>query len=436
LVHDKGLPAELETVVLNLWTLRILQLENKIGGNQGYESQSEVYSATDDSGSGSEAVTLRTRIRDKKLRRTPTLIDSVALCYLGIITLRLPITPGDLHSWLTNDNLPYMRAIRLVPPAMREKLPASYHSILEPRVTLSYERFYSVLNDLKYSYHKEYGIVWPSLNHPLLLFRILKDLALPLELYDATIRLAKYLGFDFTFPTDTQARLGVRHLPEAQLIACLVVSVKLFYPFDGVQRFPRTLSEPSTVAMDWERWHHQLSAANPKTRSGIRMYTSEELLHLQEKDAFSMSTEQMDQYLAWYQDSFIDETMDDHSADSVYRNALYELFPVDDDPTSKWTLDLPRSLSHQEKMEIVKSVHTAQKPQVVVNESNDSPEISRPGSKYSYYKSIEDLPPQARHFYEAAARIAGLSLEMLVWSVFFAERRLSKWQTLQRKQVD
>lgn len=422
--------------MLDLWSLRILQLENKISSSQGYDSQSEVHSATEDSESESETGLLRHRIRDTKLRRTPTLIDTLALCYLGIIALRLPVTPGDIRSWLSNEKLAYMRAIRLVPPAMREKLPANYHAILDPRNILSFERFYSVINDLKFSLQKEFGIVWPSLNHPLLLFRFLKDLALPLELYDATIQLAQYLNYDFTFPTDTQTRLGVRHLPEAQLAACLVVCVKLFYPFDDTQRCPKTSSEPAAIAIDWDHWSMQISSSNPRTRSGIRMYTTEELMNLQEKEALSMSGEQLDQYLAWYQDSFIEDTNDDHRADSVYRNALYELFPVDKDPSSKWANELPEDISQQEKVDIVKAVHSTQKPQHIVRERGDTLDIARPGTKYTYYRGVEDLPKHAKRFYEEVAKLIGLSLDMLLLSVFFTEKKIAKWQVLQRQQAD
>lgn len=363
-------------------------------------------------------------------------MDNLALCYLGIITLRLPVTPGDIRSWVSNEKLAYMRAIKLVPPEMRAKLPANYRAILDPRTILSYERFYSVVNNLKFSLHKEYGVVWPSLNHPLLLFRLLKELALPLELYDATIRLARYLGLDFTFPTDTQSRLGVRHFPEAQVVGCLAVCVKLFYPFDNTERYPKTPSEPAVVAMDWDYWTKQISAANPLTRSGIRMYTPEELMNLQEKDAFSMSGEQLDQYLDWYQDNFIEDTIDGHSADSIYRNALYDLFPVDKDPASKWANDLPENISHQEMLDIVKAVHGAQKPQPVIRERDEIVDIARPGSRYRYYRNVEDLPERARPFFKEAARLMGLSLDMLVLSVFFTEKKVEKWQVEKRRQAD
>jgi RNA polymerase I-specific transcription initiation factor RRN7 len=166
------------------------------------------------------------------------------------------------------------------------------------------------------------------------------------------------------------------------------------------------------------------------------MYTTEELMNLQERDALSMSGEQLDQYLAWYQDSFIGDTNDDHSADSVYRNALYELFPVDKDPSSKWANEFPEDISHPEKLDIIKAVHSAQKPQPIVREKDDTLDIGRPGTRYNYYRRVEDLPEHAKRFYEEVARLLGLSLDMLVLSVFFTEKKIAKWQVLQRQQTD
>ena len=47
LTRDRGLPAELETIIYNLWALRIAQLEDKIASNQdpssNSQSQSQVF---------------------------------------------------------------------------------------------------------------------------------------------------------------------------------------------------------------------------------------------------------------------------------------------------------------------------------------------------------------------------------------------------------
>jgi RNA polymerase I-specific transcription initiation factor RRN7 len=433
LIHEKGLPAELETVVLDLWTLRILQLENQIGQGQGYDSQSsQAFSASEDE-SESDGEVLRRRPREKKLRSSPTLIDNLALCYLGIITLRLPITPGDIYDWITNDKMAYRRAIRHIPLAMREKLPANYHAILDPNGMLKYERFYSAVNDLKISLQMEYGVVWPSLNYPLLLFRFLKELALPLELYDASVRLARYIGYDFILHSERGGKLGIRHLPEAQLAACLVVCTKLIYPFDGMKRYPKTSTEPATTKIDWEDWYKQHSLQQTSQDNTAQLYTPEQLIGLQEKDVFSMSADQLDQYLDWYKDSFIDEARIEQTSDH-FRKALYDLFPVDDGPqTVNWKDQLPQPPTHRERLDTVKAVHSGHKPQRVIEEQPETTGVTRPGEKYRIYRKEEDIPENARRFYEAVARCAGLSMDMLVMAVFFTEKKMDKWQVEQRQ---
>ena len=240
-MREKGLPAELETVVLDLWALRIAQLAGRVSGeSQGYDSQSQAFS-TSENESNSDEDKIRSVRREKKVKGSPTLLDCLGLCYLGIITLRLPITPGDIYKWITEDKMAYRRAIKHLPVAMRDRLPAYYHAVLDPNGILTFKRFYVAMVDLQIGFEERHGILWPSLNVPLLIYRYLKELALPLELYDATIKLGDLLEYDFALHAEDKGRVSIRHLPEAQLIACLVVCVKLIYPFDGVSRFPLTV---------------------------------------------------------------------------------------------------------------------------------------------------------------------------------------------------
>ncbi|KAF2279279.1 uncharacterized protein EI97DRAFT_430374 [Westerdykella ornata] len=434
LVREKRLPEELETVVSDLWALRILQLENQIGESQQYESESQNFSASENE-SELERETVKSRHREKKLKTTPTLLDSLALCYLGISTLRLPITTGDIYDWITNGQMPYKRAIKHIPPAMREKLPSSYHAMLDPDAPLKYERFHSTLNDLKISLQREYGVIWPALNRPLLLYRLLKDLALPLEVYDGTVRLARYLNYNFTMGTDGTGKITIRHVPEAQLAACFTICVKLFYPFDAIQRYPRTSSEPAAVRIDWDHWYEHLSSTRAAAaRRAMQFYTPEELSGLQEKDVFSMSETQLDQYLDWYHETFIDETRTDQNAESDYRRALHSMFPVGGTPASQWSERMPPEPGEQEKLDVVREIHGVQVPVMVVEDGNQQAGIVRPGERYTQYKTVEDLPQQARRFYEQVGRIMGLSVEMLVHAVVVAERRLAKIQAQQKQE--
>lgn len=418
-------------MVLDLWALRILQLEPQISEISGQESQSQAFSATQ-SESESEMENSRLPSHEKKLKATPTLLDTLALCYLGIMTLRLSVTPGDIRGWVVDQKMPYMRAIKYIPQNMRDKLPSYYHATLDPNSLMKYERFYSAVTDLEIALEKEYGITWPNLNRPLLLFRYLKDLALPLELYDATIRLLDYLNYDLTLPRGDKGKIGIRQLPEAQLAACLVVCTKLIYPFDHLKRYPKTISEPATTVIDWEDWKKQISSRNKNYENGIKTHTSEDLYNIEEKDVFGMSDNQLDQYLDWYASSFVDDSV--HAPQSEYQKALYEMFPIDRLPDSV-PPPRPHSPTSQDRLDMVKSVHGNFKPRRVITEENEEENINRPGNIYRYWRKVEELPESAKNFYEELGKVAGLSVEMLVLAVFFAEKGVQRWMNKQKRQA-
>ncbi|KAF2257832.1 hypothetical protein CC78DRAFT_572905 [Lojkania enalia] len=431
LVHEKGLPEELEGVISDLWTLRILKLNAKVAPIDGYDLPSQAFSsAQSDIESGNEL--FGAKRRNIKLKATPGLIDSLALCYLGIITLRLPVTPGDICKWTIDDSMPYQRAIQLLPLTMRGRLPPAYHAVLDPNSLLKLERFFSAIVDLSTAFQKEYGIIWPSLNSPLLIFRYLKELALPLELYDTTTRLASYLGYNFAFPTSVNGIIGIRNLPEAQLVACLVICVKVVYPFDGQQQYPRTTSEPAATTIDWEDWYKQISLPKMEQQGSSSKYTPEALANMQEQDIFSMSEDQLDQYLDWYQDTFIDEARIRQGGDGDFQSALYDMFPIDRTRPSKASNDQSERSTNQD-MEIIKAVHGNMRPRTVIRDHEGQEHIVRPGQRYKYYRKKEDLPEHAKRFYERAAKIAGLSLDMLIKAVFFAEQKVEKWRDKRRR---
>ncbi|KAF2127590.1 hypothetical protein P153DRAFT_343774 [Dothidotthia symphoricarpi CBS 119687] len=442
LVKEKGLPAELETVIFDLWSLRIAQFGDKIARqDQESESQSQVYNTleTDDSDTDGEKGTLRTpKGRDKKLGSVPNLIDCLALCYLGMITLRLPVTPGDIYVWITDGKMAYRRAIKLLPLAMRDRLPPSYHSVLDPSTLLKHKRLYATITDLQISFEKDYAISWPALNVQLLLFRYLKELALPLELYDATIRLSDLLGYSFVLRQDGNKRLGIRHLPEAQLAGCLVVCVKLLYPLDGEERYPKSSSEPTATVLDWDAWCRQMETVKAKQRGGDTRFTTEEMTKLEEKDVFSMLGDQVDQYLGFYADTFLDDAEIQRTRENDdFRNALYEMFPTDGKSHGSSTTAV-EEVSIQERLDVVKAVHSSMRSRAAVGDDDDAQEdVLRPGEAYRLYKKEHDLPGQAKIFYEEVARMVGLSMDMLIMAVLFTEARIEQWRRrVARKAVD
>jgi RNA polymerase I-specific transcription initiation factor RRN7 len=372
--------------------------------------------------------------RSLKLSTAPNLNDCLVLCYLGITTLRLPFTPGDVYAWVTDGKLAYLRAIKLLPLAMRDRLPPAYRAVLDPSVPLTYTRFYKTLTDLQMSYSKDHGIIWPALNVPLLLFRYLKELALPLELYDATKRLGNLLGYDFAPHYDGKKRLSIRHLAEAQLVSCLIICIKILYPLDDEKRYPKSSSEPTTAMMNWQAWREQINAVEETKRGDRGRFTTEDLTKVQERDIFLMGAEEMDQYLDFYAHAYLDDAEIQRTKDADdFRNALYDMFPIDSH-TPHPPQDKSQELPLDQKFEFVKAVQGAMKIASVVAEENT--EVLRAGQAYPVWKTEQDLPDAAKMLYREAAKIAGLSINMVVLAVGFTEARVEQWKKAQKSKLD
>lgn len=433
LIQEKGLPAELETVVQDLWTLRILQLGHKIRNESQDSGPSQVFS-TRESETEAEDDPFVIQSRTKKLQENPTLIDCLALCYLGTLTLRLPVTPGDIYTWTTEEDMPYLNAIRLISQPMRNRLPATYHSAFSPYSLLNLKRFYNAYANLLAGFELKYSIAWPALNVPVLLFRYLKDLALPLELYDATIRLGEKLQYDFALYVSPRQKLNVASLPEARLISCLVVCVKLIFPFDDTKRHPRSVTEPAATAIDWPAWARLMKAARADERGGRHKYTTEELTKVEEKDVFTMSGEELDQYLNFYLANFVDEVhIQSKTSDDAFKAAMYSLFPVAPDANAQPQKPSPE-LQHEKRLELLRAVHGTMK-EVRAVADDEGVEVLRPGARYAEYTKESDMPAHAARFYEEAARISGLTFDMLTRCVRHIERKIAREQGRRKQAV-
>ncbi|KAF1836466.1 hypothetical protein BDW02DRAFT_567057 [Decorospora gaudefroyi] len=441
LVKEKGLPSELETIIYDLWSLRIAQLGDKIASKNDdhseSQSQAQVFSTqnSEDEATDDEKGRLSTNQGKRGLRllASPKLVDCLVLCYLGITTLRLPFTPGDILGWVSDGKLAYRRAIKLLPLAMKDRLPPIYHAALDPKTPLTYTRFYKALTDLHISYNKDHGIIWPALNAPLLLFRYLKDLALPLELYDATKRLGNLLGHDFAPHYEGKKRLGIRHLPEAQLVSCLIVCIKLLYPLDNKERHPKSSSEPTSIMMDWELWCKQMNGVKETNGGNGGRFTVEQMTRLTEDDVFSMGPDDMDQYLDFYADTFLDEAEIERTRDTDdFRNALYDMFPIESE-TRHPPKQTTSGLSLRQKLDVVRVVHGGMTVQAVADEGEAGIRTLRAGQAYAVWKTEKDLPETAKMLYEKAARLAGLSMKMLVLAVDFTEARVEQWKKAQKR---
>ncbi|KAL1985585.1 hypothetical protein VTN96DRAFT_7565 [Rasamsonia emersonii] len=427
LVHKQGFPADIETVVRDLWALRLRALSDKFDDSVEDDESTQLFSSQPaDTAEADTGQPFHTR----KASDTPRLVETLALCYLGALLLRLPVSVGDIHRFAMREEIPFIRAVKSVPREMRDRLPQGYLAGLDTPTLLNSERLHRVVGEMIIVYNRDFGVSFPPLNAPLMLFEYIRQLALPLEIYVAVNRLQRMVGFTYSFPLSDRRSLRYLALPEAQLVSLIVVATKLLFPFDELKRYPTSASEPAAQVLDWKLWAHTQKLFDNKEFAGGRLPRGKEIL-VDEKDVFKMTTQQLDDYLDWYENSWLD---------SRVSNPLADMFP-----TGRTGVEGPAEpavkIDEEDIDAKLRTVISQLRPAKVVSPEDatngdgeqDDDSIPRPGSSYRFYRTESSLPETARVFYETAARLSGLSLDSLIRAVFQTELKVQQWQEDQRR---
>lgn len=421
-------------LVKDLWALRLHRLQNKIS----YESEtdteglsSQVFSSQSESESASASRSSRRRRNDIRPKEgTPSLLETLSLCYTGTLLLRIPVTVADMIGWVNNGDLLYYRAPRVVPLGMRERLPPRYQQMLEPQDLLSPETLHQGILDTLAMFVKDFGMALPPLNIPLILYRWIKDLALPLEVFAGTQRLARALNVSGSFvPSEAVTNVVLRY-PEAQLMALIVVATKLLFPIDNIQRSCRAATDLSALGLDWDQW---LSLHNEKDKQEKReQLTFEQAFNISESKCFDAADEKLDAYLDWYGNNIASEEVREHgrtAQDADLRKTLFNMFPIGSEQGSA---TVAHSTSEQTSPKVSTPVR-----RIVLREravcSADSRDNRGMGSSYRRYRHVEELSGPSKLLFEKAALLAGLSLESMVQAVFLTERKVQKSEEALRK---
>lgn len=122
-----------------------------------------------------------------------------------------------------------------------------------------------------------------------------------MEIYGAVRRLANLLEIDFSYPIQRSKSSGLTNCPEIQLVSLIVIATKLAYPFDDTTRVPQSYSDPSAVAIDWDKW---IKATRDEPPKGLKRG---EEIKVMETEVWDMDAQMLDDYLDWYQQTWIDD---------------------------------------------------------------------------------------------------------------------------------
>ncbi|KAL4961299.1 TFIIB-type zinc finger domain-containing protein [Aspergillus stella-maris] len=421
LVNNRGFPPQLENIVRDLWALRLETYAKTIANIGDEDSQPEFFSSQP--ASAREDTETEAFMPNSKLVKWPRLIDTVALCYLGALLMRLPVSVGDFHRMVLRSDIPYNKAFNHVPHDMKDRLPPEYIALLEPTRLLKAEDLHNAVFDLLLYYQRQFKVQFPPLNTPILLYRLIRRLALPVDIYPVTKRLQTLIGFIFKYPTKIVGRKKPLHKPELQLVTLVVIATKLLFPFDDVERHPTSAQEPTVQAVTWEAWADIQKHFDNRDATAGRIGKGKEIM-VNESDVLHMTPGQLDEYMDWYESSWLEN--------SKGTDPLAAMFPIGS--TSKEDRQCESAIEDNEEESLSWMLQMAPrylKTREVISDPNA--DVPRPGSLYVRYRHESDLPDLARAFYEVAAKVTGVSLATLVRCVSQAEVQINKWLEDQRR---
>lgn len=155
-------------------------------------------------------------------------------------------------------------------------------------------------------------------------------------------------------------------------------------------------------------------------------------INVTEVDAMEMSGEQLDEYMDYYERTFID-------LDRVEQKLPKDL--LDMFPTGRLDGSEPASYSYQEQFakeqeavrETLDAVIGSMRLRNVISKESEET-VRRIGSFYKRYRRAEDLDGDAKVFHEKVAETVGVKLETLVLAVGQMERLLIKWREAKVKE--
>lgn len=101
-------------------------------------------------------------------------------------------------------------------------------------------------------------------------------------------------------------------------MALIVVATKLSQPFDEVSRSPEDATDPTALAIAWDKWTSIMAPEKPR---GLERGAE---INITDEEALRLSSSDIDVYLDWYQRTWVDDI--EPKSESLYNN--FSLFNV------------------------------------------------------------------------------------------------------------
>ncbi|KAH6607866.1 eukaryotic translation initiation factor 5a [Trichoderma cornu-damae] len=400
LINEKGHREELETVVRDLWDLRIRGSDSGLGDDARAGEDLDMFSSEP---SQQSALTnwqpqSRKQSWDPELGLQwpmPRVPDTLAICYLGCVLLRIPTHLGEIIRWANDGSIPYKKCYHCLPQEMRDRLAPAYIKVLKLpfRSPVEGDELHRAVMDLVLSYDFNYHLVFPEVNHVPELIQFARELALPIDSIIVARKLASVLGYQFHFPTEKSSNPRLDY-PEIRLMALLVVATKLCFPFpdDNLGAQIQNASCLRAPTFDWERWRQGKGDLPTQRDARASNFNFDKVTPSQ---VVSMADDELDAYFA-HVSSLIDVAKDQDDS------PITKFFPVENPPANETQAeDIPTTKDLDEAVKSLLS-QTLKYGKSDAIKTDESTSLSVP--RYEAFRNVDHLPEMASELYKAAGR--------------------------------
>ncbi|KAI1436653.1 hypothetical protein GGR50DRAFT_200518 [Xylaria sp. CBS 124048] len=431
LVDTQGFPDDFTELVKALWNLRVRNLplreRGREGGDRSSRDESEsgtsqvLFSSQSETGESSDVdlsdATTATWAPDALRRwKLPKLIDTLALCYIGCLVRRLPVTAGDFHIWAQRRDIDYLAALNQIPRNARDRLPSAFHRALLVQDHLPTGRLHTTVQQLVTSFKVNFDMIMPPLNYVPIVIRLITDLILPIEVYTTVKCLVDILKTDFSYPIGG-GRNRTMDNPEVLLTCLVLVSTKLLYSLDGIERPPISQYDPRRMKFDWQKWHGIISEKPVEKRPSL---TRGEEYKVTPDDILGMAATKLDDYMNWFEAMWLD----DGEPKTTERVRDFFVQKGSSSNTEDERQE-PASRSNRTKSQYER-INQSMKFLDPVEEITGN-ERTRPGNLCPVWRTEADLPDAAKSLYGKTAELTAIPLVTLIRGATQVERQLEVW---------
>ncbi|KAI5466577.1 ubiquitin family-domain-containing protein [Mariannaea sp. PMI_226] len=396
LISAKGYREELETVVRDLWDLRTRGSSSVAAEEASQEAPMEMFSSQPEPAEPSQKpVKSNSKAQSWDPDQgagwpMPRMIDTLALCHLGCLLLRIPTVIGEMCAWVNEGHIPYKRAYYDLSQEMQDRLPSAYTRALKLplRAALHGADLHEAVMDLALSYHRNYDMLFPPVNDTLAMVHYARHLALPVDVLITTRVIISVLGVTFQLPID-KSRTFILDYPEVLIVAVMIVSAKLCYPFGSHDPLFDVFGADQGLRFDWGKWREVVAELHDP-KDALNESTFDKMTAGR---VTSMSSGELDKYFA-------------HIASLINKkneNPITRFFPSEDAPP----LEPPREATADDDVDIrsKKIFEQAIKSRKDSEWESDGDVPPQSEPTYEAFRSEEELTELAKTFYTRAVQI-------------------------------